>query len=462
MVLSPLKLRSGKLRNDLCSTPILKDENEYFSDDKLDLSEQYPSLKRDWLTDNDINLFFNHLNLSFKLKCKKIFLVDPLISSIIRLDYESSKRHLESIKIKKFDFVLFPVNNCSPQFEGSHWSLLVYNKGKNKYYHFDSITSLNHNVAQNLADNFSQYLHHKNKPEIVQVNCQQQNNSYDCGVYLLYFSQEIITNLVIYNVFETEFEGPVPVAKIRKFLEDNEHSKKTYDVSRSSHEVTFDKSISVSDKTSKKEILLPDEVVSYKHKSPRVLLLGDSHMKNLALSVSSRFNCDSKIRILGITKPNATLGNVISDLHNLTLNYTKQDSLYLLAGTNDVEKYGGKQFDFQFTPLIECSKKTNLNLILIPYRFDRNYLNQAIYKVNKKLYEFAIANQINVIDTSIFPRSYFTNHGLHLNKYGKSSLTSIIYDDISLLIKPRNISVITNVQGFQTRFKRKIKRHVIV
>ena len=77
---------------------------------------------------------------------------------------------------------------------GEHWSLLVYKKDKNKWYHFDSINTYNDIVARNLVDSVNKYLS-ENKPDFVMVNCTQQNNGGDCGPYVGLFAKKVVENI---------------------------------------------------------------------------------------------------------------------------------------------------------------------------------------------------------------------------------------------------------------------------
>ena len=92
---------------------------------------------------------------------------------------------LDPLDVKERNFLIFAINdNSRDQIGGSHWSLLVYSKPDNAFYHFDSSGSSNYWVCSKLAKIIKSCLK-LSREKIEQVECLQQNNSYDCGIYVL-------------------------------------------------------------------------------------------------------------------------------------------------------------------------------------------------------------------------------------------------------------------------------------
>lgn len=92
---------------------------------------------------------------------------------------------LDPLDVKEKNFILFPINdNSKDQVGGSHWSLLVYSKPDSTFYHFDSSGSSNYWVCSKLAKIIKSCLK-LSSDKIKQVECLQQNNCYDCGIYVL-------------------------------------------------------------------------------------------------------------------------------------------------------------------------------------------------------------------------------------------------------------------------------------
>ena len=98
--------------------------------------------------------FFNHLLRTFDLNSKSILLIDPLISKIIKVDVEASAIHLKALSIENYNYILLPVNDADSETNGTHWSLLLYNKLKNHFTHFDSLKNLNLKHALSLAKTY--------------------------------------------------------------------------------------------------------------------------------------------------------------------------------------------------------------------------------------------------------------------------------------------------------------------
>ena len=82
-------------------------------------------------------------------------------------------------------FIIFAVNdNVSTAAGGSHWSLCVFSRAENRFYHFDSSSKANASACFSLVKILKQCLDCESA-EIINVACLQQNNSYDCGIFVL-------------------------------------------------------------------------------------------------------------------------------------------------------------------------------------------------------------------------------------------------------------------------------------
>mmetsp|Transcript_29966 Transcript_29966/g.52595 ORF Transcript_29966/g.52595 Transcript_29966/m.52595 type:complete len:151 (+) Transcript_29966:334-786(+) len=96
--------------------------------------------------------------------------------------------------------------------QGSHWSLLVYDSVQRKFFYYDSHQGSNRRAAMRLAHKLSAVLPSPDKkeskklkksegqsvvvvkstpPVLVEVQCPQQTNGYDCGLYLLCVAKEL-------------------------------------------------------------------------------------------------------------------------------------------------------------------------------------------------------------------------------------------------------------------------------
>lgn len=162
--------------------------------------------------------------------------------------------------------------------------------------------------------------------------------------------------------------------------------------------------------------------VNSKHK---ILLLSDSHGRNLAQMLKTKVNpCNNRFSIESICKPNATFGQVTEDVKNLTKDFNKDDYIIITAGVNDTELNIFK--DSVLATLNACFH-TNILINTIPYRYDNLRSNSFIFSKNKFLFDLSMEYKFRVIDINMFLSSeHYTRYGLHLNVKGKVKISEII------------------------------------
>lgn len=95
-----------------------------------------------------------------------------------------------------------------------HRSLLVYDRVKQEFRHYDSSAGSNDPSATAAANLFARLLGLAPNPSITSVPCPQQNNGYDCGIYTLLFA-EFITKVV--NNGEA-LDNDVAVVELHRWL----------------------------------------------------------------------------------------------------------------------------------------------------------------------------------------------------------------------------------------------------
>ena len=69
---------------------------------------------------------------------------------------------------------------------GSHWSVLLYNKKENKFFHHDSIANTNKDHAVTMAKKIKS-INKEINSTVIEIPSPQQNNGYDCGIYALLY-----------------------------------------------------------------------------------------------------------------------------------------------------------------------------------------------------------------------------------------------------------------------------------
>lgn len=98
---------------------------------------------------------------------------------------EANAIFLSPLQPERRSHIIFAVNdNSSTEAGGSHWSLCVFSKEENRFYHYDSSSGSNNSSCKNLVRILKACLNCESA-DMVNSTCLQQNNSYDCGIFLL-------------------------------------------------------------------------------------------------------------------------------------------------------------------------------------------------------------------------------------------------------------------------------------
>lgn len=114
-----------------------------------------------WLNDTLISFYFEYLERVIFKNANNLLFVSPEVTQCIKMvQSEDIKFFLEPLNMDMKHFVFFALNdNNSPDMAGgSHWSLLVYSKTESCFYHFDSSSGSNHNVAWDFSSHMMSYL----------------------------------------------------------------------------------------------------------------------------------------------------------------------------------------------------------------------------------------------------------------------------------------------------------------
>eukprot|EP01100_Stratorugosa_tubuloviscum_P007726 TRINITY_DN318_c0_g3_i4.p1 TRINITY_DN318_c0_g3~~TRINITY_DN318_c0_g3_i4.p1 ORF type:complete len:216 (+),score=55.33 TRINITY_DN318_c0_g3_i4:177-824(+) len=164
-----------------------------FKDTSLYHSDILLLKQPNWLNDNLINFYFDYLQEKYKeLKC---LFIGPSITQMFSIGLSDSdlREILQPHNFYQQDIVLLPVNDSlsTDQVSGSHWSLLVFFKKENIFRHYDSLMNVNKNAALRIANRFSSIL--SISTSILEFQGIRQQNSYDCGIYLLSFADLVAT-----------------------------------------------------------------------------------------------------------------------------------------------------------------------------------------------------------------------------------------------------------------------------
>ena len=163
-----------------------------------------------WLDDNIITFAIEYLQHESKFAKDNhnlfVFVSPPIVQLLKMSDHLLTEQFLQSMDFLKAKFLILPINNNQrvTAFAGTHWSLLILSiQGINFFllnfiqlffslekilYHFDSASSSNDSTAQRIQEKF-QIFFHQTIP-LRNCCCPQQENFFDCGLYVIVFIEE--------------------------------------------------------------------------------------------------------------------------------------------------------------------------------------------------------------------------------------------------------------------------------
>ena len=150
-----------------------------------------------WLNDQIIGFFFEFCQSEKFQNCNFSF-VGPEVTQFVKMVQLSEiSIFLEPLNLISKEAIFLAVNsNSDPSLAGgSHWSLLVFLKQKNKFLHLDSCKGSNSNEAKVLATKVCKFLSKDLKLNFTEVDAAQQMNGYDCGIHCIVNAENIADHL---------------------------------------------------------------------------------------------------------------------------------------------------------------------------------------------------------------------------------------------------------------------------
>lgn len=155
-------------------------------------------LPNNWLNDQIILFYYEYLqSTNPNPSC---LLIDPSTSFILLIeeDEEDLREGLSQITFSNKRFIFFPINNhLDPGVNGgSHWTLLVVDLDQKKSFYYDSMNTRGQNFenAKLINRKLAWYLN-IDEAKIVCVRIERpQNNSSDCGVFVLMITEIVYRN----------------------------------------------------------------------------------------------------------------------------------------------------------------------------------------------------------------------------------------------------------------------------
>lgn len=186
-----------------------------------------------WINDNIIAFWFEYLeNDLYSSNREEIILFSPQVTQFIKSaslkqNHSDVSSMLSSMNLKEKSLIIIPVNDCDINSEtigGTHWSLLVYISNKQTFEHYDSHTgSINRYHAENIVSVLTPVLlpGHESDLELdfAEMECTQQENSYDCGIHLICNTEAICRKYFREdNRHISDISSPKAIARARRDL----------------------------------------------------------------------------------------------------------------------------------------------------------------------------------------------------------------------------------------------------
>lgn len=119
----------------------------------------------------------------YKDQYADILFVTPCITKCVMVLQDQVANFLDPIKAKDYDLIFFVISDATAESSGTHWSLLLLNRLKKKFYHYDSMHGSHYNAAFELMYKVWSYFKIKKG---YQPECEQQPNGTDCGFYVIH------------------------------------------------------------------------------------------------------------------------------------------------------------------------------------------------------------------------------------------------------------------------------------
>lgn len=201
-------------------------------------------LESSWITDDAIQTYYDAL--TSKVLKNDILLMNPVIVQAIKC-LEDINHFIEPLELANKSFIFLPINDSAmvDQVGGSHWSLMLYVRGLDKFFYLDSSADYNLRHAQQVKNKIAKYLGLSEFAPLHKIDVPQQTNTVDCGVYMLLFTDVLIQLVIQGKIGQIgeHFKNACPYiktsdvltkrAQLALFLRNNNHTKLNADTLKS-------------------------------------------------------------------------------------------------------------------------------------------------------------------------------------------------------------------------------------
>lgn len=150
-----------------------------------------------WLNDQIISFYLEYLEHRIYNNYKDILFVSPEVVQCIKMVSQNEVSiFLDPLNAREKEFIFFPLNdNEEDRAGGCHWSLLVFSRPEQTFFHYDSYDQHNFRLCTEFARTLGNAIGCPDY-DLQPCECLQQPNSYDCGIHVIcnidYIAEQII------------------------------------------------------------------------------------------------------------------------------------------------------------------------------------------------------------------------------------------------------------------------------
>lgn len=156
-----------------------------------------------WLNDTIISFYFEYLEIECFKRDPMLLFVPPDVTQCIKMvPYTEISVFLSPLNADNRDFIFFALNNNEETglSGGTHWSLLVFSYPEKTVFHYDSSRGTNEQQAVELGLKLLRYFGLAGDSGIIEADCLQQSNGYDCGIHVLCYAEHLAAYARKYGV----------------------------------------------------------------------------------------------------------------------------------------------------------------------------------------------------------------------------------------------------------------------
>ena len=159
-----------------------------------------------WLLDVAIEFFLEYFcRIKWSKYKDSIEIIGPCVAQMLKMSQEAEDimEQLKPLNLMDRTLVLIPVNNAQDQeSKGCHWSLLIFFPKEEIFHHIDSLHPMNKESAWKIAlqINTGLYLENGTFDSHNEMEDYQQDNKFDCGLFVLENAEQAITQTFVEQI----------------------------------------------------------------------------------------------------------------------------------------------------------------------------------------------------------------------------------------------------------------------